>query len=151
MTMAQILHCFTQQEKLAIPRQDENKRTQRPASKQVKTRTNVQDVQEEVDPRDHSKPSSFKKTTPAAVLDADPCPVHNHPHTWGACHSNHFTEHCQEQFHQDQSKKDDDTKKPAKTGTDQFMVHTSIDKMDAASSTDESVLNDEDLNNESDK
>jgi hypothetical protein len=49
-----------------------------------------------------------------------------------------------------QSKKDDDSKKPAKTGANQFAVHSSKDKMDAASSTDGSVLNeDEDMNNES--
>jgi hypothetical protein len=136
-------------------RQDENERTQRPASKQVKTRTNVQDVQEEANHHDHSKPASFKKAAPAArkrkTLDTDPCPTHDHPHTWGACHSNHFDECHQKRFHRDQNKKEDDAKKPAKTGTDQFAVHLSKDKMDTASSTDGHVRNDEDMNNESDK
>jgi hypothetical protein len=48
-----------------------------------------------------------------------------------------------------QSKKDNDSKKPAKTGANQFAFHSSKDKMDAASSTDGFILNDDDVNDES--
>jgi hypothetical protein len=41
------------------------------------------------------------------------------------------------------------TPKPAKTGNNQFVVHSSKDKVDAASSADGHVLNDEDVNVES--
>jgi hypothetical protein len=47
-----------------------------------------------------------------------------------------------------QNKKGNATKKPAKTGADQFAVHLSKDKMETASSTDESVLNDEDVSDQ---
>ena len=40
MTLAEVLRCFRQQEKLATRKQIENERTQRRASKQNKTRTN---------------------------------------------------------------------------------------------------------------
>jgi hypothetical protein len=54
------------------------------------------------------------------------------------------------QQHQQMSKqKNKDTKKAAKTGANQFAVHSSKDKMDTASSTDASVLNDEDMSDES--
>jgi hypothetical protein len=80
-------------------KQIKNKRTQRHSSKQGTHHPNIQansspaDIQEDIDPHDPTKLSCSKKA--AAVrkhktLDADPCPIHDHPHAWGAaCHPNH--------------------------------------------------------------
>jgi hypothetical protein len=151
MALAQVLCYFGQQEKLAIQRQDESKRTRCHATKQIKARpSSTVDVQEDIDPHDLSKPSSLKKAAPATakqlkMLDTDPCPVHDHPHTWGACHLNHFNGHCQKRFHSDQDKKKDNN--DSKKSTNQFATCLSSkkdkdkDKMDTASSVDESILN----------
>jgi hypothetical protein len=166
MTLAQVLHCFHQQEKLAIQRQDENKRTQRGDSK---WKDNRQDARassqaraglsnQEHGARGPNKPSAFKKTplsgNKSKVSDTDPCPTHNHDHAWGACRANKRSDFNQmrskcDDTNRHQNKKDNNTKKPAKTGADQFVVHLHKDKMDTASSTDGSVLNDEDMSDES--
>jgi hypothetical protein len=129
MTIAKVSRCFRQQEKVATRRQIENEMTQRRASEQVKTQTNsAVDVQEDIDPHDPSKPSSLKKTTPAAARKrkTDPCPMHDHPHAWVACHSNQLNGHCQKRIRRDQDKKKDNN--DSKKSTNQFTTCLSSEK-----------------------
>jgi hypothetical protein len=165
MTLAQVLRCFRQQEKLAIRRQDKNKR-ERHNSKWKDNRWDARasshawasPSNQEHGSRRPNKSSACRKALLSGnkreVGDTDPCPTHNHDHTWGTCRANKRSDFNQMRWKRDdankhQNKKDNDAKKPAKTGADQFVVHSSKDKMDTASSTDGSVLNDEDMSDES--
>ena len=93
--------------------------------------SSVMDIQE--DDADHHDPSSLKKKALPAprnkrkVQDADPCPAHNDPRTWGRCHANHFSEHNQNDFILIKKIKKTMTirKKTAKSGLNQLAIHSS--------------------------
>ena len=48
--------------------------------------------QEDIDPHDPTKPSSLKTPSTRGIEDHlhGSLSIHDHPHTWGACHPNHY-------------------------------------------------------------
>jgi hypothetical protein len=97
-------------------------------------------------------PSSPKKTfNKRKISDTDQCPIHDHPHTWGVCHSNHYSEY-QKKYGQNYHKNNNDSiNKPVKTG-ETYAVHSYAqakekhdEKMEQASNNG-SILNEEDIN-----
>jgi hypothetical protein len=111
---------------------------------------------EECGPRDSKKSSSSssKKSfvSERKISDADPCPIHEHEHTWGACHANCCSKRNQKGCRRDDKNKNKNNDTPAaKSGTN-YGVQSSDkkndpddEKMDSASN-DGSVLNEENMN-----
>lgn len=94
-----------------------------PYIRQTKTQTNSPvDIQEEdIGPHgwynwtffflEENTTYTTSTTRKRKILNTDHFRMHNHPHTWGACHSNRCGKYNQKWFQQ--SKKDNDSKNPA--------------------------------------
>jgi hypothetical protein len=123
MTLAQVLRYFRQQENLAIRKQVENdklQRTKRPATRDNQTRDIKQKNPYHKEQRGSRGPIITSAKKPFAnkrkTLDTDPCPIHDAPHRWGECRVNLYSEFNQKRLrHDDHNKKDNDSKKPAKS------------------------------------
>jgi hypothetical protein len=158
MTLAEVLIYFRQQESLAIRKQMENEKTQRNSKRFAARRDTKSNIIQKESHDSRTSTKSFSKkpsfTKKRKIIDTDPCPIHDGTHTWGECRANHYSEHNQKRFRSDKDKKENETKKSAKSSSN-FAVHSSDkrynsdnqdEKMDG-SSTDGSFLNeDENMN-----
>jgi hypothetical protein len=121
-TLPRILQHFRKQEKLAIKKQEENNKSQRASPKRSFNKHphkpySYPRKEEHRGSRDSTaKPSSPKKpfTNKRKVSDTDPCPVHDHEHSWGDCHADHCSEHNRKRHRKvNANKNNNDNKKPA--------------------------------------
>jgi hypothetical protein len=149
MTLAQVLRYFRQQETLAVRKQIENKKFQctfKKFSKGNKKSTSSENHQADGDRKIHLPArKTFKKSSSAnkrKVLDTDPCPIHDHPHLWGVCRANYYSQ--MKKTKTDNS--DKSSKKPASAKAAFPVNHTDEEDTDQASDT---VMNEDDDEQES--